>query len=196
MIGIISGILAGIFQLIGYFLYSKDVFKGQIKPNTASWSIWTVGSVLESYSYIALTGDWVKNILPIVCSLSVIAFFFICIKRGHFEKISPFEWIIVIGDTIAIFVWWLYQSAFYANTLLIVTAIASFLPIIRHTYLHPKEETPGPWIYWTIAYFLLGVTSLLRFEKVEDLLYPISFLILHAIVAILAQRGKLKKASV
>ena len=47
-------------------------------------------------------------------------------------------------------------------------------------------EDAKPWYIWTIAYSTLAVVVVLRWEKWEDLVYPLIFAILHAIVAILA----------
>ena len=191
------GVLASLLQISGYFDYFKKIGLGRIKPNAASWSIWAFGAVLESSSYVFVTGDWVKNLLPIACALCAVALFLICLKRGHFEPITRFEWALIVADCIAIFVWWWFESATYANFLLILTAIISFVPIIFHAWKDPTVEHAQPWFLWTIAYAVLGVVVSLRWEKWEDLVYPGIFFILHLIVAILAldSRGQKKVQS-
>lgn len=190
---IFLGVGAGLLQIAGYIFYAKKIKLGRIKPNAASWSIWTFGSILESVSYVAVTGDWVKNLLPITCVLSAIILFFYCLYNGNFGKILNFEWILLAMDFFAIFLWWLFQSAIYANFFLVLTAIISFIPIMRHVWNNPMVEDAIPWYLWTAAYCILAVVIIFRWEKWEDLVYPITFAILHIIIAILALDNRIPK---
>ncbi|MEK7552248.1 MAG: hypothetical protein AAB534_02415 [Patescibacteria group bacterium] len=186
-------IFSGITQFLGYVAYTKDVIFEKIRPNAASWSIWAFGAVLESISYIFLTGDILKNVLPIVCAISAVLFFLLCLKRGHFEKITRFEKIIVIADIAIIIIWFLTKSPFYANLLFVITAIISFVPIIVNVYKNPTYENAFPWFIWTTAYALQTIVVVGRFEKAEDLIYPVVFFILHIIVAVLAVDARKKR---
>jgi len=180
------GIVAGIVQVSGYIFYTKKINVGRIRPNTASWSIWAFGAVLESTSYVYVTGDWVKNVLPIACAVSAIFMFLYCLRYGYFGRPSYLEWFLVYLDCFAIFLWWWYDSAIYANLFLVLTAVISFIPIIIHVWKDQMAEDSLPWFTWTTAYALLGLVVILRWEKWEDLVYPAVFLILHLVVAVLA----------
>lgn len=186
MIVIGIGVIAGLLQVIGYVIYAHATFHGRLKPNAASWGLWALGASLESASYIAATDDWVKNILPLVCALSAIFFFVSAFLRGHFQPLDTFEKWVVVLDSIAILIWWHYDSAVYANLYLVLTAFVSFIPIVRHTWKNPKSENATPWFIWTFAYSALAIVVLLRFEKWEDFVYPVSFAFIHAAVGILA----------
>jgi len=185
-LSVILGLIASGVQIIGYIIYSKKISIGRIRPNTASWSIWAFGAVLESYSYIALTNDWVKNILPAACAVSVVWLFVFCVRRGHFDKPTKFEIVIVLMDCAAILVWWVYGSALYANLLLILMAIVSFVPLMIGVWFNPTIEDALPWYLWSVAYAVLVIVVILRWEKWEDLIYPIVFFVLHLIVGILS----------
>jgi len=186
IITISLGISAGLVQIAGYFLYVGKINIGRIKPNTASWTIWAFGAVLESASYVFVTGDWVKNILPVACALSAVLIFMYCLRNGHFSNPSKFEWFLVFLDCIAIFVWWWYSSAVYANFLLVITAVISFLPIVLHVWKDPTVEDAKPWFVWTLAYCIMSIVVIARWEKWEDLIYPAVFLVLHMIIGFLA----------
>lgn len=186
MLIVALAITSGLLQLGGYLIYGRKVFNGEIRPNTASWGIWAFGAVLESASYIALTGDLLKNILPITCAISVIIFFVICLRKGKFQRLDRFEKFIVAADIITITIWWLTQSAFYANALAILTAFISFIPIIRHAWKKPNDESALPWFVWTLAYTAQAGVVLLDWTSWEEMLYPGLFMALHFLVAILA----------
>jgi len=186
MEGISLGVAAGVIHIVAYADYIRRIINERISPNAASWSIWAFGAFLESVSYIFVSGDWVKDILPIVCALCAIALFIICIIRGHFEKLSKLEWFLVISDCIVLIIWFITNSALIANILFVLTCLISFIPIFIHVYKDPRVEHALPWFMWSGAYLLMTLTVLTRWQKWEDLLYPLVFLILHLGVAILA----------
>lgn len=184
-ITILLGVVASFVQIAGYFIYSRKINIGRIKPNTASWSIWASGAILESSSYILITGDWVKNLLPIACALSALVLFIYCLFKGHFSKLSRLEWFLVATYFLAIFVWW-YQSVFYAHLLLVFTAIIAYLPIISNVWSDPMVEDATPWYIWTVAYSLFTLLVVLRWEKWIDIVYPLVSVFLSVFVAVLA----------
>lgn len=183
---LILSISASLLQIYGYWVYFARIRQKRIKPNAASWSIWAFGAVLESVSYVFVTGDWVKNLLPIACALSAVSLFLYCFKYGHFEKISRLDWILVVSDLVIIVIWWLTQSSVFANILLVITAFVSFIPIIQTTWINPRAENAPPWFFWTGAYLLLTILVLFRWEKWEDIVYPLTFAVLHVLIGILA----------
>ncbi len=186
MISIYLGILSGVLQIIGYVEYFKKVFGGRIRPNAASWGIWAFGAVLESSSYLFVSRDWVKDILPITCATLAVIFFLIAFKRGFFSKPTKFEQILVIIDILILLFWLITSSAILANILFLLSAIVSFIPIIRHVYNDPFAEHAQPWFFWTAAYAAMCVTVIMRWEGWEAFLYPLLFLVLHLIIALLA----------
>lgn len=186
ILSIVLGALAGLLQLIAYAIYGRHVLHGRIKPNTASWSIWTLGAVLETVTYVFVTGDWVKNILPVVCAISALTLFGFCFTKGKFEQLSRWEWVLTALDMGAILIWWFYQSAVYANFLLVSTAVLSFVPLFLHAWRKPDAENALPWGIWSLAYLLMTLAVVLRWEKAEDLVYPITFLVLHLVIAVAA----------
>ena len=193
MFSIILGVCAGILQVTGYFSYFKKIGIGRVKPNAASWGIWAFGAVLESSSYVFASGDWVKNMLPIACSISAVVLFLACLRGGHFERLTRFEWFLAVLDCLAIFIWWRYESAVYANLFLVITAVISFVPLFVDVWNDPMVEDSRPWVIWTIAYTVLAVVVMLRWEKWEDIVYPGIFIILHAVVAVLALDKRVPK---
>lgn len=186
MIAIISSVIAGLLQLIGYIIYYKKVLTGSIVPNTASWLIWAIGGILTTSSYIFVSKDIVKDILPIVCSLTVVFIFILCLLRGKFGKIDSFEWVIIILDIGITLYWYFSKDAFITNVLFVLSAFPSFIPIIRAAWKNPENESSLPWVIWSLAYVCMTITVLLRYDKWQDLFYPVALFCLHIIIAALA----------
>ncbi len=185
-LSLIISILAGTLQLLGYFTYNRMALSGKIVPNTASWLIWAMGGVLTTASYIFVSGDWVKNVLPIVCSMSAILIYIFCLVKGRFQKIDSFEWIVITLDICITIYWYLSKEPFITNVLYVLSAFPSFIPIIRYVWRNPLSENAVPWMLWSFAYFLMTMTVIMRYEKWQDLFYPVALFFLHVIVAILS----------
>lgn len=182
----IIAILSGILQIDGYYLYFKKIFSGHIKPNTATWSIWAFGAILDALSYLLVTNDILKSIVPIVCAFCAIFIFVACIFKGKFDRIDAFDRYIICFDVVVSIFWYLSGSPVLANFLLVLSSIFSFIPIIRLVWRNPFAENATPWYVWTAAYSLMTIVVFFRWEKWEDLFYPISFLVLHFLVGVLS----------
>lgn len=179
------GVTAGIIQLIGYAVYNLHLWKSQNSANAASWAIWTFGSILNFWLYCGLSHDWAKEALPLLCSIGCIGtFVHLWIKNG-FGKPSPFDWWI-LGIDFAIVTYWTFSSGDEASLLYQGSTIISFIPMIRGLLNKEDYENPWAWAIWSIAYELMIITVMFRFEKWQDWFYPAVCLVLHFTVAIIA----------
>lgn len=184
------GIVAGLLQFLGYFLYVRSVRKSGITPNASSWAIWAFGGLLNLFSYNQLVGgDLVKEILPFVCSLSAIFSFLLFWKEGYMCWPDKWNWLILTVDCL-ITVYWAITGSDEANLLYQVGTVISFFPIYRGIWNGTEKEESLPWIVWTIAYGLLCLTVFMRWEKWQDVVYPGVCLIVHFITAVLAHKTK------
>ncbi len=66
-----------------------------------------------------------------------------------------------------------------------IETVFSFVPIIREAHLYPEHESLLPWLIWVAAYFFMGVTVVIRYEKWWDLMYPVNYFVLCGITALL-----------
>lgn len=177
----ILGIIVVLTQIGGYYAYYVST-KNEVRPNTTSWTIWTVGAILELVSYVNVTDDWVKALLPLACSISCIFLYVHILMKGKFQKISLGNIVILVMDFIALGLWYITDSALIGNIALQVSTIISFVPIYREVYDQEENETQPPWIIWSIAYFLDVILIFMRWEKWGDLVYPLTNLALHFIM--------------
>ncbi len=196
----ILGVLAGILQIAGYWIYGRASLASDIKPNAASWAAWSFGSLINLISYASLTqGDWKKDALPAACSFCCLTMTVVLLLKGHMHKPrEPWEWCAFVIDAVAslVFLATLGQPVF-ANTLVQVGTVASFVPVVRDTLSSPENEKPAPWVVWSLAYATLLLVVLLDRDSentVAEALYPATCLALHSLVACLSTR-KNKAAS-
>lgn len=178
---ILLGVIIALTQLAGYYYYYLSVKSG-VRPNTTSWTIWTLGSILDLASYMALTGDWVKNLLPMACTFASVVMYVHFLSRGKFQKLSTENILMICADVFATIMWYVTDSALVGNLLLQVSTIISFVPIIKEVYDDDENETPLPWLIWSAAYFMDVILVGLRWEKWGDMVYPATCLVLHLLV--------------
>ena len=192
------GIFSGILQFIGYCVYALNVSKDRIKPNPASWLIWSYGNILVCLSYIFLV-EWnftfAAEILPIVCSIScvIMALYFTYI--GKFRPLLSFEKKIIFFFLFVTLIW--ISSEFLGLTilsvnsihiLLLVSAAVAFIPIYKEVFDDPSAEHPHAWFIWAFAYLVLLVIVLVEGGDLESILYPVLYAVLHGVVGVMAYK--------
>ena len=181
-ISIALGFMAGAIQLVGYWVYNKGAGE---KINTGSWSIWALAGIVDLVSYVAVTGDWVVNILPAVCAVAAIGTFCYAITHKRFSWPDKVDWLFVGVDGVITIIW-IFTNAVFANLLYQVSAVLSFLPMYRGQIRGTEKEKPLPWLIWTLAYTLLTASVFLRLERWENLAYPLTHVAVCFIVALIA----------
>jgi hypothetical protein len=180
-ISLIFSLLSGVCILLAYIVYNKDAFLGLSKPNAVSWGLWTMVTILNMASYFVMTGDILKNSLPIVASFACITTFGLALYKKNYVPLSTIEKLALTTGVIAIIGWYLFRSAVFANVILQLANAAAFVPTYRSVWKNPANEKPLPWGIFTTAYALLCITVLLRFDgKFAELLFPFLGLILHS----------------
>lgn len=190
-IAVFLGILAGALHLVAFAIYNKQMILGTSRPNTATWTLWVILTVLNLASYKAMSGDIVKAILPLASSLAGIVTFIFAIAKGKLSRLGKFDSLALIIGLVSGGTWWYYNSATFANLILQAAIVVSFIPTYRGVWQDPKMEKALPWFIWASAYVLTIAVVFLRWrDQYQDLVYPLNGLILHTIVGMLAMRKK------
>lgn len=185
----IVAFVATLTHIIAFLLYNKSTFQGKAHPNIATWSIWGVVSLLNFCSYLSMSGDWIKSLMPAASSLLCIATFIIAVVVGRHDRAGRYDVAALIIGLTAVFVWWWLNSATHANLLLQVSIAIGFVPTYNSVWREPKNEAPLPWFLWGSAYVIGTSVVLLRWHNQwQDLVYYISCIFLHLGVGALAIR--------
>jgi SET domain len=200
------GIAAAALQIAGYAMYIRNFMTERIRPNAASFLMFSYGTSLLAFLEWRNNATWPVLLLPVICAILGILVAAMCLRRGATDPIDRFEGFAFSTDlwlTIA-YAWFALglgaslgfatADSFVAPFLIVtnLTAITCFIPIVRSTWRAPHREKPGPWFVWTAAYLLLGVTTYAadRGAHPSLLLYPVLNAVLHGAVAMLSLRRK------
>jgi hypothetical protein len=186
------GALSGMTHLVAFAIYNKQMLKGTSRPNTATWTLWVFLTILNASSYTVMTGDFVKGILPTAGALACIFTFLFSLFKGKLSRLDFYDKLALIIGMISGFIWWYYKSATYANLILQISFIISFVPTYRGVWDDPKKEHALPWYVWSVAYFIMTLNVFLFSWRgqYQDLVYPILALLTHAPVGLLTYRKK------
>lgn len=185
------GIIGGLMHIVAYMIYNWQMLRGVSKPNAATWILWTILSSFNCVSYIIMTDDWIKGILPIASTTFCAVVFVISVFKGKLSKLKKWDSIALITGVFAMTVWLIFHSAIYANMILQFCILISFTPTIRGVWQNPKMEKCLPWFIWSSAYIINMIIVFSRWQGHPlELVYPINGMILHGLVGILALRRK------
>jgi hypothetical protein len=207
------GIIAGLLQLAGYYLYLTDE---HIDPNPVTWFMFAYGTLVLAILEWDIDATLAELILPTICGLLAIVVSVKCWKKAR--EINPSRWwpedwwpedywdrFSFAGDVVItlgyIAAWILATFAVLSSegrewaviTFLFLSNLSTFpafYPIFHSTYDKPEREHWLPWTVWAVAYATLGLVTYLAHGEFWHALmfYPLSNAVLHAIVAILAVR--------
>lgn len=187
-IEMILGSVAGLIHVAAFIVYYKQMIRGASHPNIATWTLWVFISTMNCLSYIMMSGSIFKGLLPIASTTTCIFVFFVSLFKGKLSKIKIGDEIVLIIGVFSLFIWWAYRSATYANLLLQICIIISFVPTYRGVWKIPTIEGAWPWFFWASAYILQITIVLLKWEIWYQLIYPVNCFILHAGVGMLSLR--------
>lgn len=182
-------LLASAIFIAAFIIYNKNLFKGQFTSHPVSWVLFTVITLVNSTSYFAMSGDWVKTLVAFTdCAVCIITLVVLLVtRRGTKKAVELADWVILGIGLIAILSWWLFRSATIGNLIIQGAAVIAFIPLYRA----PQNEPPLPWFLWGSAFILQVSVVMLRWQgNVFDLVNPLQCLTLHAGLVILILRSR------
>lgn len=187
------GLLAGVFQFVAYLVYIRYFLKDAIRPNSWSWIMFAYGTALMLYFEWENGASWDLLVLPFVCAAMSLSVAIMCLRLKSREPTGPLEKGSFSAD-LGLTAGYLALKGTPAagplfNTGFIIagnlTTLTAFLPILWSTWKAPENEKAAPWVFWTVAYSFLTISTLLAVgvSKPSLLIYPILSSALHGAMA-------------
>lgn len=190
----ILAIASGVAYTLAYLDYNRQVIKGATKPNGATWLIWSVVSAISTTSYLKMSGDVWKSVIPLLNIGLCIATFTLAVYLKKFKWPDKWDFVALLIGVIAAVVWKHYGSAKYANLIVQFAILAGFIPMWRALTKKPTAENPRPWeceqprpwLLWVTSYVLATIVVFLRWNNQWcDLVYQVNCVLLHSSVPLL-----------
>lgn len=182
------GLLAGILSALCYVPYIRGILKKEVKPERASWLIWSVLTAIGFFSNLAI-GATYSLWLPGVQGIGVIIVFCLSIKNGYGGLLTR-DILTLIASAFTLVAWYFTKDAtiaVYLTTL--IDAMGGYLTVIK-SYEEPETETPITWALSGAA----GFFAMLSVGKLDPslLVYPFYIFLINSAVVVAIFLGKRK----
>jgi hypothetical protein len=184
------GLIGGILTFLGYVPYAKRIVRGEIKPERASWLIWTLCSALVLLSYYSLgarTTIWVPLAYVLgSATITILSFRYGQEGWGILEKVSL---LIAIITGIR---WIFFDNVLLALVLNLALNFISYVRTIHRLATHRTEEEDVPG--WALYFFgaVLNVVAIATWAPSISGL-PIMILVMSGITLFLVLRNQAHK---
>lgn len=171
---VILGLTAGSVHLVSYALYNREMLRGNIRPNTATWILWTFLALLNTASYVAMSQDLAKAATPIAGCAACVVTLCLAAGKGRLSKLTRLDMAILAIGIAAGLLWWSSRNAACANLLLQLAFVVSNIPTFNGVWKDPRVERPLPWFGFTAAYLINLAVVIMRWNRnLADLAYPV-----------------------
>ncbi len=159
---LILQLLGSLILVLVYFLYLKQIIKGESTPNPATWLVWFVIMGINTITYFKVVNeDYFKTAIVVVGFSGITAIMLYSFIKGKFSKLSNLDLFLLIISLIIGLFWITGTSATLSNLLLQVLIFISFLPTAVGLIKNKLKEKHLPWTLASIAYILQTISLLL-----------------------------------
>ncbi len=177
---IILGAVAAILALVSSFLYIRDMFRGNTKPHTYTWLVWSIVTIIAFFGQWVSgggPGSWATGVAAVVTTFILL----LSLHGGYGTKdITNFDKLCLFLSLIAILPWLLVNSIFWSVILATVIDLIAFFPTMRKTWHAPRSESLGS-MYVDAVKHSLSVFSMGSYSVI-NVIYPASVLITKFII--------------
>ncbi len=197
-IKIFFGAIAALLALFSSFLYIRDIFRGNTKPHTYTWLIWSIVTViafLGQWTSGGGPGSWATGVSAVVTITTLL----ISLKGNYGTKdITNFDKICLLLALLAILPWLIAKSVLWSVILATLIDLIAFFPTMRKTWHAPRSESLGS-MYVDAVKHSLSFLSMNSYSVV-NWIYPISvlftkFIIIGEIVFLRKFKNKVSEIS-
>ena len=119
-------LLAVGFSFSGYAVYLTGLRRQLVRPNRASWLIWSAATGLEAMTYAAVNPGapqgWVFAVSAVACAAVTLGIW----RRSSWAPPSDTESFCIAACMTALVVWLVFRETFWAHMLVVAAVPVSF----------------------------------------------------------------------
>jgi uncharacterized protein with PQ loop repeat len=177
---IVFGAIAALLAFVSSFLYIRDIFRGNTKPHTYTWLIWSIVTT------IAFLGQWVSGGGPGswatgAAALLTTFILLLSLHGGYGTKdITNFDKMCLVLALVAILPWLLAKSVLWSVILATAIDLIAFFPTMRKTWYAPRSESLAS-MYVDAAKHSMSMFSMGSYSLI-NLIYPASVLLTKFVI--------------
>ena len=143
--------IAILCSLAGYATYMVGLRRQLVRPNRASWLIWSAATAVEAGTYAAVNAGalqvWVFALSTLACLTVTVALW----RRSAWSVPSRGELICIAACLIALLLWIVSRNAFWAHMLVVAAVPVSFWPTWQSVREDRARERSPAWGLWAVG---------------------------------------------
>ncbi len=177
-------------QVFGIYLYIKDIFYGQTKPNLATWTLWFVAPMVATAAALSKGVRW--SVLPLFLAglgpfVVIVASIF---NKKSYWRLRKVDYICAALSVAALLLWVATKDANLAIIFALLSDGLAGLPTVIKSYHYPETET-------TLTYQLGIFSAVLSFFAIKQWVFaayslPIYLILMNGSLTASAFFGKRK----
>ncbi len=160
----IFGTLSGVFALVAYAMYFRQMAKGDSTPNPVSWLIFFLASVINSFTYFSVVQSniW-QSLFVIVITACLFAVLVYSLFKGKFTKIHPLEIATFVLAILVGIYWQMSDNARIANLALQAIYVIGYIPTYVGLIKGYAKENHASWAVAVVAYIFATFSLVANF---------------------------------
>ena len=166
--------LSLLFAVIGYGGYIIDTYRGVVKPNRVSWSLWALAALVTLASQHKLGGgiQLLYTAMQVVLPLTI---FLVSFKnKKAYWKLTRYDFLCGFLSVIGLFFLFFTHQPIVALWLGIFSDFTASIPTLRKCYTDPKTES---WKTYAFA-VLSSLTAVLTVKPWAFVNYSFAFYVM------------------
>lgn len=174
------GLIAAALALFSSYLYIRDIFRGNTKPHTYTWLIWSIVTTIAFLGQVVSgggPGSWATGVAAVVTIFTLVLSL-----RGHYgtKDVTNFDKVCLVLAILSILPWLLTKNILWSVLLATFIDLIAFFPTMRKTWHAPRSESLGS-MYADAVKHSLSMISMGTYSLVT-LIYPASVLLTKFVI--------------
>lgn len=176
-------LLAVGLSFTAYAVYLVGLRRHTVRPNRASWLIWSAATAMEALTYAAVNPGAPQGLVFAVSAVACVAVTLSLLRRSHWAMPSQTEALCIFACVTALIVWLVFREAFWAHMLVVVAVPISFWPTWASVWKDRSSERSPAWGLWTFGDFATLMVTVRGHEPgFAELAYVVVEFLCHAAV--------------
>lgn len=172
-----------ICNITAYIFYWLGIRRQLVRPNRSSWLIWSAATAIEAMTYQTVNHGAAQNIIFAISAMACIIVTLAVWRQSEWQPPTRTESLCMAMCLVALVIWGVFQSAFWAHMLVVIAVPISFIPTWASVMRDRDHERSPAWGLWTFGDLatLIVIISTLQDER-SEIPYIFVELVCHASV--------------
>ncbi len=144
-------ILAIAASFAGYAVYLVGIRRELVRPNRASWMIWSTATAVEAVTYAAVNPQAPQSWVFLVSALACIAITLAIWRRSAWSAPTLSEGVCMAACLVSLLLWLAFKEAFWAHMLVVAMVPVSFWPTWQSVQADREHEASPAWGLWSVG---------------------------------------------